>query len=387
MLKGTIFFGVLTIFFFFSGKMALSYWLPTTSEPIELAYAFTEKDNKNGDFDLAQEAHFNAVLDYALLFRDDETIESYLDLCSQFGLKVFLPLPYYDNKTKTLDKDEIKRQIEKWKSHPAIYSWYILDEPVLNGVPKALQEEFYDFVKNLDSRPISIAVNGSNTSGKWKTYFTEKAFDILFLAIYPYVKGVVYDADFYINLCLSRFLSYKKEDYPIIPVIQAFYDSDQSEILNPTGHLQEMYQAFEKHKLVSYGLAFYAWRLGENRIGIREDLSIYDEVKKIISLNQVPFSTYSVAIYPNPCSLNKRGEVKITYFSVDSEATICIYDLTGNLVRDLSKNSEVIEEKGFKTVIWNCDNDRGRKVTRGVYLVVITDSAGTVRIGKVCFTS
>jgi len=56
-------------------------------------------------------------------------------------------------------------------------------------------------------------------------------------------------------------------------------------------------------------------------------------------------------------------------------------------VRDLSKNSEVIEEKGFKTVIWNCDNDRGRKVTRGVYLVVITDSAGTVRIGKVCFTS
>jgi len=379
--KKIIFF--LTIFLIFFESLAFSYWPSGLSEPIELAYGFSETDNQKGDFDLAREAQFNAVLDYSLLSRNEEEIENYLDLCNQFGFKVFIPLPYYDNETKILDKDEIKRQVERWKSHSAIYSWYLLDEPVLHEVPKALQKEFYDFVKSLDNRPISIAVNGSNSAGKWKTYFNEEAFDILFLVVYPYVKGTAQYAEFYMNLYISRFLSYKKEDYPVIPVIQAFYDSDESEIFNPKGHLQEMYQIFENHKLVSYGLAFYAWRLGENRIGIREDLLIYNEVKGLISVNKVPFSTSSITIYPNPCNFGIGQEVKIIYLSIDSEVVVCIYDIAGNLVRTLNENDGFSMEGGFAAVAWDGNNNKGEKVVRGVYLVVVTSSTGTVKIGKI----
>lgn len=381
-LKKIIF--LLIIFFLFSGKIVFSYWPSGLSEPIELAYGFTEKDNQEGDFDLAREAQFNAVLDYSLMLRSEEHIENYLDLCNQFGFKVFVPLPYYDNETKILDKDEIRRQVERWKSHPAIYSWYILDEPVLHEVPRALQKEFYSFVKSLDSRPISMAVNGTNSAGKWKTYFSEEAFDILFLVVYPYVKGTAQYAEFYMNLYISRFLSFKEEDYPIIPVIQAFYDSDESEILNPEGHLQEMYQIFENHELVSYGLAFYAWRVGENRVGIREDLSIYNEVKELISVNKVPFPTSSITIYPNPCNLGKGQEAKIVYFSIDSEIVVCIYDIAGNLVRTLNENDGSGMGGGFAAVVWDGNNGKGEKVARGVYIVVLTSSTGTVKIGKIC---
>ena len=382
MLKKIIFF--LTIFFLFSGKIVFSYWPSGLSEPIELAYGFTEADNQKGDFDLAREAQFNAVLDYSLMLRSEEHIENYLDLCNQFGFKVFVPLPYYDNETKILDKDEIRRQVERWKSHPAIYSWYILDEPVLHEVPGALQKEFYDFVKSMDSRPISMAVNGTNSAGKWKTYFNEEAFDILFLVVYPYVKGTAQYAEFYMNLYISRFLSFKEEDYPIIPVIQAFYDSDESEIFNPKGHLQEMYQIFENHELVSYGLAFYAWRPGGNLIGIREDISIYNEVKELISLNKVPFPTSSITIYPNPCNLGIGQEVKIVYFSIDSEIVVCIYDIAGNLVRTLNENDGFGMGGGFAAVVWDGNNGKGEKVARGVYIVVLTSSTGTVKVGKIC---
>ena len=381
MLKKIIFF--LTVFFIFFESLAFSYWPSGLSEPIELVYGFSETDNQKGDFDLARKAQLNAVLDYSLLSRSEEDIENYLDLCNQFGFKVFVPLPYYDNETKILDKDEIERQVERWKSHSAIYSWYILDEPVLHEVSGGLQKEFYDFVKSLDSRPISMAVNGTNSAGKWKTYFNEEAFDILFLVVYPYVKGTAQYAEFYMNLYISRFLSYKEGNYPVIPVIQAFYDSDESEILNPEGHLQEMYRIFENHQLVSYGLAFYAWRLGENRVGIREDLSIYNEVKELISLNNVPFPTSSITIYPNPCNFGIGQEAKIIYFSIDSEVVVCVYDIAGNLVRTLNENDGFSVGGGFAGVIWDGNNDEGEKVVRGVYIVVVTSSTGTVKVGKI----
>ena len=186
------------------------------------------------------------------------------------------------------------------------------------------------------------------------------------------------------NLYISRFLSYKEEDYPVIPIIQAFYDSDESEILNPKGHLQEMYQIFENHELVSYGLAFYAWRPGENRVGIREDLSIYNEVKELISVNKVPFSTSSITIYPNPCNFGIGQEAKIIYFFVDSEVVVCIYDVAGNLVRTLNENDGFSMEEGFAAVVWDGNNGKGEKVARGVYIVVVTSSTGIVKIGKIC---
>ncbi len=384
MLKRIIFLAILLVWCgVFFGNEAFSDWPSGPGEKIELAYAFAERTNENGDFDLAGEAHFNAVLDYALLWQSDEVIGDCLDLCYQYGFKVFVALPYYDKETDFLDRAEIERQIQKWKSHPAIYSWYILDEPVSNRIPKVSQEEFYDLVKSLDTRPVSIAVTGSNTDEKWQSYFTEKAFDLLFFAVYPYVKGGVEYVNLYMNLCITRFLSHKKGDYPVIPVIQAFYDSDESDFLNPTGHLQEMYEVFEDYQLVSNGLAFYAWRLGGNQIGIRADAFLYDEAKEVIFLNENPLSSGSIIIYPNPCNPRGGQQVRITNLSLDSQVVVRIFDLAGNLVRTLEENEEITLEGESKTATWDGTNEAGEDVARGIYLVFVTDEKGTRGVGKI----
>ncbi|MBA7702259.1 hypothetical protein ES703_111019 [subsurface metagenome] len=63
MLKKIIFLAILLVWCgVFFGKDACSDWPPGSGEKIELAYAFTERTNENGDFDLAGEAHFNAAL-------------------------------------------------------------------------------------------------------------------------------------------------------------------------------------------------------------------------------------------------------------------------------------------------------------------------------------
>ncbi len=368
---------------FFFGKDVSLGWSSGLGEKIELAYAFPERTNEYRDFDLAQEAHFNAVLDYILMWQSDEVIEDYLDLCYQYGFKVFVPLPYYDKETDFLNRAEIERQVNKWKSHPAVYSWYILDEPASNGIPKASQEEFYNLVKSLDTKSVSIAVRGSNSEEKWQSYFTEKAFDLLFFAMYPYVKGGEATVNLYMNLCITRFLSHKKGDYPVIPIIQAFYDSDESGYVNPTGHLEEMYEVFEDYELVSDGLAFYAWRTGGNKRGIRADTFLRDEVQEFISLNEGVLPGTSVAIYPNPCNFREGQRVRITNLSSGAEVVVRIFDLAGNLVRTLQENNEVTLEGYSKTVTWDGVNEVGQNVARGVYLVFVTDEEGTRFIGKI----
>jgi hypothetical protein len=372
---------------FFFGKDVSLGWSSGLGEKIELAYAFTERTNENGDFDLAQEAHFNAVLDYILMWQSDEVIEDYLDLCYQYGFKVFVPLPYYDKETDFLNCAEIERQVNKWKSHPAIYSWYILDEPASNRIPKASQEEFYNLVKSLDTKPVSIAVRGSNSEEKWQSYFTEKAFDLLFFAMYPYVEGGAEYVDIYMNLCITRFLSYKKGDYPVMPIIQAFYNSDESDYLNPTHHLQEMYEVFEDYDMVSNGLAFYAWRPGGNRIGIRADTSLYNEVKEIISLNERISPSGLITIYPNPGNPQRGQGIRITNLSLDSQVVVRIFDVAGNLVRTLEENDEVTVQEGFKTATWDGTNETGERVARGVYLVFVTDGNHTQVVGKIAIVN
>ena len=384
MLKKTILLASLLVWCgFFFGKGATSDFSVALSEKIELAYAFAERTNENDDFDLAREADFNAVLDYALLWQSDEVIEGYLDLCYQYGFRVFVPLPYYNKETDFLNGAEIERQVNRWKSHPAVYSWYILDEPISHRVSKASQEEFYDLVKSLDTKPVSIAVTGSNTDEEWRSYFTEKAFDLLFFAMYPYVQGGTEYVNVYMNLCISRFLTYKKEDYPVIPIVQAFYDSDGSDYVNPTGHLEEMYEVFEDHELVSNGLAFYAWKPGGNKIGIRADPFLYDEVKELISLNEGALPGASDTIYPNPCNFREGQRVRITNLSSGAEVVVRIFDLAGNLVRTLQENDEVTLEGYSKTATWDGTNEVGQNVARGIYLVFVTDQEGTRVVGKI----
>ena len=86
-------------------------------------------------------------------------------------------------------------------------------------------------------------------------------------------------------------------------------------------------------------------------------------------------------VYPNPCYLDRGQVVTIANLSVDSEVRIRIYDLAGDLVRALGE-AETTVQGGSGTAIWNCRNDDGELVSRGIYVYFILDGTEK-RIGKI----
>mgnify|MGYP001032363695 CR=1 FL=1 len=88
-----------------------------------------------------------------------------------------------------------------------------------------------------------------------------------------------------------------------------------------------------------------------------------------------------IVVYPNPCYPDRGQVVTIANLSFDSEVRIRIYDLAGDLVRALGK-AETTIQGGSRTAIWNCRNDDGKLVSRGIYVYFILDGTEK-RIGKI----
>jgi hypothetical protein len=90
-----------------------------------------------------------------------------------------------------------------------------------------------------------------------------------------------------------------------------------------------------------------------------------DEIEITITL---PRSAGSVVIYPNPYRMNQHdGGIWIALGDMSSSPKIMIYDMLGGLVRDLS--SEVASRDA--DVNWDLENDDGKVVASGMYIVTI----------------
>ncbi len=88
-----------------------------------------------------------------------------------------------------------------------------------------------------------------------------------------------------------------------------------------------------------------------------------------------------IIIYPNPCYPNQGQIVTIANLPLTSDVKIYIYDLGGNLIRTLGE-SEANIEGGSKIVTWDCRNDNGEGVTRGIYIYFVSSAMGK-KTGKI----
>ncbi|TET11109.1 T9SS type A sorting domain-containing protein, partial [Candidatus Aerophobetes bacterium] len=88
-----------------------------------------------------------------------------------------------------------------------------------------------------------------------------------------------------------------------------------------------------------------------------------------------------IIIYPNPCYPNQGQIVTIANLPLASEVKIYIYDVGGNLVRTLGENETNIEGES-KTATWDCRNENGQAVARGIYIYFIP-GATEKKTGKI----
>ena len=71
------------------------------------------------------------------------------------------------------------------------------------------------------------------------------------------------------------------------------------------------------------------------------------------------------APYPNPFN----NSVTLTYkLFKSSNVKIVIYDIKGNLIKNLFSGKQI---SGFKSIKWNATNNKGKKVSAGEYLAKI----------------
>ena len=103
---------------------------------------------------------------------DTETLEgrkAYMDQCAALGIKVNYALnglvgnPHDMTDYVISTEEEAKRwatlqkEVETFKDHPALLSWYMNDEPAGQGRDPALLEKAYRMIKELDPyHPVSV---------------------------------------------------------------------------------------------------------------------------------------------------------------------------------------------------------------------------------------
>lgn len=232
-----------------------------------------------------KETGFNVVQSYTLIYRDDNRVKNFLDRCQSLGLKC-IPSLSAVFQLHELPESKAKDFISKWKSHPAIYSWYTLDEPMLHKIDKIEQKRVYDFVKFWDSQiPVSMAIVSSNDEQMHKDHNCSYAYDILIADCYPisYWNKSGWDTVEQLENCFGQGVRNTKKyanGKSVIPLMQAFYDRDEAKHFKPHGTIKNQYQVW-KNNGVKGNAGFYAWQHTKGP-GLHEDKELREEVKDFL---------------------------------------------------------------------------------------------------------
>ena len=88
----------------------------------------------------------------------------------------------------------------------------------------------------------------------------------------------------------------------------------------------------------------------------------------------------NVFVYPNPFKPNSAGSIyqaeHLTFRNLPQKATIKIFNITGELVATLEKDSSLNEFQ------WIPKNDAGNRLSSGLYIFYATDQLGNKKTGK-----
>ncbi len=110
----------------------------------------------------------------------EASLQSMLDTAQASGLKVLIPL-YLDMKVK--ENFELTQQVvTKFKNHPAVLAYMIMDEPSGNGIPQSELLDAYKLIRSID--PVHPTYMVEVDSDYYRS--TGHATDVLVTDVYPY---------------------------------------------------------------------------------------------------------------------------------------------------------------------------------------------------------
>ncbi|MCK4569620.1 MAG: chitobiase/beta-hexosaminidase C-terminal domain-containing protein [Bacteroidales bacterium] len=199
--------------------------------------------------------------------------KAYMDRCAAVGMKVnynVLSLAggggvaheKYDKLSKHKRLKMLRKEIETFKDHPALLSWYISDEPVGQGVPPDSLLNAYKLIKELDPyHPITLVF-----MSPWMAKDYSHVMDIVMADPYPIPNGKVDEVGATAALLNTEFFL----DKPVWIVPQAFGGNEWWEREPTPQELRVMtylgiinnamgIQYFIRHGLNSFPKSTVAW--------------------------------------------------------------------------------------------------------------------------------
>lgn len=225
---------------------------------------------RQSDYPYLSEAGINTV--QGIVTNNADALQNALDAAQQNGLKVMVPL-YYNMKVK--ENAALTEQfVTRFKTHPAVLAWMIMDEPFSNG--KTLKElaDAYRLIRSLDKAHPTYMVEAL------PPYYatTAKATDILVTDVYT----IPYEP---ISLVGERTAMAKQAagEKPVWNVLQAMYNPPNWPILPTIGEVRNA--AYQSLLNGLQGIAYYS--INENTfqlrnselwpalIGFREELELF----------------------------------------------------------------------------------------------------------------
>ena len=140
---------------------------------------------------------FNAVTPYQDNAKKSlKARKAFMDRCAALGIQVNYnvcglaggggPQPFrMDGLSKQEKLDLLKKEIESFRDHPALLSWYMADEPDGRNIPADSLIDFYNLIKELDPyHPVSLLLSSPRNAEQFK-----KVCDIVIVAPKPVPQG------------------------------------------------------------------------------------------------------------------------------------------------------------------------------------------------------
>jgi hypothetical protein len=169
---------------------------------------------------------FNMLSPYQKI--DRKTLKerkAYMDRCADLGMKVNYNVcsvtggggaecSKIEGLSSLEKKELLKNEIELFRDHPALLSWYIADQPDMRNLPQDSLSETYKLIKELDPyHPVTLLVGSPRNAGKYRDVT-----DIVMTAPYPVPQGNLQEVKDYVSIPKSEFWLEK----PVWVVPQAF---------------------------------------------------------------------------------------------------------------------------------------------------------------------
>ncbi|MBI4326082.1 MAG: hypothetical protein HY674_12560 [Chloroflexi bacterium] len=147
--------------------------------------------------------------------------KAYLDATQALGLKV-LASPNA-SAGPDFDAEAARRAVLAFNSHPALWAWYLVDEPDLHNIPPETVQSAHRFLKRLPARKPTVLVIYQGSQALHYADIT----DIMMIDRYPVAWLPL--ANFSQHVRMTRLALGKKK--PLIAVIQSFDWSYYPELL------------------------------------------------------------------------------------------------------------------------------------------------------------